>query len=137
MEYTPKEKYEGIWNGRDVRFNREVRGYRLTDEECESLLNGDMIDLHLTSRAGKPYDACGRLADMEFNGRAYVGVEVLFIPMQWGGHIFTMDEKKRLADGGEVIAQDCVSKKNGRKYQATLNFVEEDGRKKIVPSFGH
>lgn len=135
QQYPQKEKYSGVWNGNEIRFNRSVRGYRLTDAECEALLRGELIDLHLTSRAGKPYNCCGRLADMEYNGHAYVGVEILFIPSQWGGHTFTLQEKKMLADGGEVIVQDCVSKRTGRRYQAVLHFVEDGGQKKIVPDF--
>ena len=130
-----KEKYSGIWNGREVRFNREVRGYRLTDDECERLLDGNLITLHLTSRAGKPYSCSGILSDMEYNGHKYVGVEVLFIPDHWGGHTFTDAEKKALAYGKEVLASDCISKRTGKKYSVRLSFGEENGQMRIIPNF--
>ena len=133
MDYTPKEKYSGHWNGRDVRFNREIRGYRLTEDECTKLLDGGIIELHLTSRAGKPYEALGKLDDMEYNGHKYVGVRIMFVPMHWGGHTLTFEERCALANGQTVRAEDCVSKKTGKTYAATLAFNTAEGR--IEPTF--
>lgn len=136
MDYTPKEKYSGMWipQNREVRFNREIRGYRLTDDECQKLLEGSIIDFHLTSREGKPYEALGKLDDMEYDGYEYVGVRLIFVPLHWGGHALTFEERCDLVNGKSVRADDCVSKKTGRTYSVTLTMNQEDG--KIEPTFG-
>lgn len=70
--------YYGKWNDRDIRFKREFRGYRLTDQECEYLLAGTEIPIeHLKARSGKEYGVNVRLADMEYNGHPYVGLDTV------------------------------------------------------------
>lgn len=154
-QVVQKERYEGDWvpQGRVVKFSREWSGHRFTDEECKKLLAGEEITITAISAKKKaageadPSFVCrGVLADLEYNGRAYVGFKVTGFgavdangrempPKSWCGHTFTADETSKLAAGEKIFCDDFVSKK-GKTFAATIRFGEEDGRMKIIPEFG-
>lgn len=136
-----KEKYEGMWNGKLVRFNRVWNSYRFTDEECEALLNGQEISIYgLKSKNGNTYGVKGKLSDLEYNGHAYVGFDKTgfagtksgTVPDAWCGHVFTSEEKSKLL-GGESIYCKNLKSKAGKLFNATLTF--DFGESKIVPMF--
>lgn len=138
---TEKEKYEGMWNGKLVKFNRVWGGYRFTDEECEALLGGQEISIHgLKSKNGNTYGVKGRLSDMEYNGHSYVGFDKTgfadtkpgTVPDAWCGHVFTSEEKSKLL-GGESIYCKNLKSKAGKLFNATLTF--DFSESKIVPMF--
>ena len=67
---------EGDWNGSHVRFKRVFRGKKLTDAQVKNLLAGKEITIKgLKSKAGKEYACKAKLANLEYNGRKYVGLE--------------------------------------------------------------
>ena len=67
---TRKEKAEGIWavTGNSVSFTKEWGGHKFTDEEIQSLLNGETIEFIRNDRPVR-----GKLDNCEYNGRKYVG----------------------------------------------------------------
>ena len=70
------ERYSGVWHDKSVSFKREFRGKRLTDEECDKLCEGDEIEITgLVAKSGATYGVVARLADLEYNGHEYVGIE--------------------------------------------------------------
>lgn len=138
-----KEKYEGEWNGKKVRFNREWGGHRFTDDECEALLRGEEITVNglVSARTGGTYGVKGKLTEQEYKGAKFMGFERTGfadsprtgVPNAWCGHTFTEDEKKTLADGGEVKCKGLKSKTTGKTFDATLTF--DSSENKIVPHF--
>lgn len=66
----------GKWKGKQVRFKRIWGGHRFTDEEVADLLAGKTIKvLGLKSKSGKEYGVEGKLANLKYQGRAYVGFD--------------------------------------------------------------
>lgn len=139
-ETQQKEKYEGIWHGKQVRFSREWGGHRFTDEECERLCNGETIVLRdLKSKKGSTYSIQGRLNDLEYNGHPYVGFENLGFPQEvpksWAKHTFTEDERLMLEAGKEIYVEGFVSKK-GNVFSCYVKYGKtKDGSMGIVPNF--
>lgn len=154
---TTKEKFEGPWaarGGQVIRFSRTWSGVRFTDEQCEALLAGQVIEFEaISQRTKKPFEARGSLAEQEFESGGkkvkYVGFKADFSaktdsagnqqpPAAWCGHVFTDAEKKTLVDGGKVFADDFKSQKSKRDFACTVRFAEEDGKpgKRIIPEFG-
>lgn len=72
------DRYEGTWNGRTVRFKKDWGGHHFTIEECEKLINGEVIEFSAVSKGGKSYIARGALAEQEYNGNKYVGFKLNF-----------------------------------------------------------
>jgi hypothetical protein len=75
------ERYNGVWalTGTSISFKREWSGVVFTDEQCEALLKGDVIEFKAISKnTGKPYTAKGSLAEQEYNGRKYIGFKADF-----------------------------------------------------------
>ena len=69
-----KEKYTGIWNGKEVSFNRVLSDYRFSDEECEALLAGNEIVVNgVTGKSGRKLNVKGHLEEQEYKGHSYVG----------------------------------------------------------------
>lgn len=136
-----KEKYEGTWNGKAVKFNREWGGHRFTDEECEQLCAGETIEIYgLVAKSGKTYGVQGNLAELEYNGNKYVGFNKIGfangnggVPDGWCGHNFTDSEKKKLEDGEEIYVENLKSQKTGKTFSAYLKYDSET--KKISPRF--
>ena len=64
MAYGEKEKVTGLWNGEEVQFNREWSGHRFTDDEIESLLDGETITIEAVSaKTGKNFKCTGHFAE--------------------------------------------------------------------------
>ena len=76
QEKKPKEKATGEWNGKEVSFNRVWAEHRFTDEEVESLLNGDVITFQASSK-GKTFTTHGKLSEQTYKGKKFVGYENL------------------------------------------------------------
>lgn len=138
-----KEKYEGTWNGRAVKFSREYAGHRFTDEECEALCDGKEIEVLglVSARTGNTYGVKGKLSEQEYNGHKFIGFERTGfadsgskdgVPSSWCGHKFTEDEIKSLESGCEIFVENLKSKK-GSTFSANLKYDKDE--KKIVPRF--
>lgn len=140
--FEEKEKYEGTWNGKSVKFSRTWGGHRFTDEECEALCNGDEIEVFgLKSKAGKEYGVTGKLSEQSYNGHKFVGFERTGfankpgVPNSWCKHEFTAEEKTQLEAGTVVHIEGAVSKK-GNVFDCDVIYGErEDGTKGIIPQF--
>jgi hypothetical protein len=139
------ERFEGTWNGKQVRPKREWSGHRFTDDEVQKLLAGEMIEFEATSKAGKTYKAKGKLEEQEYNGNKFVGFKADFgntdsngkpaVPDEWCQHKFTDDEKALLEQGMTVECNDFVSKK-GSTFTAKVHFGKNDkGYMAIIPEF--
>jgi DNA topoisomerase-3 len=143
------ERYEGTWNGKAVKFKRSWSGHNFTDEECEKLCNGEEIEIEaVSSKSGKTFRCTGKLANLTYNGRKYVGFDNTGfvnasggksgggIPDEWCQHKFTDDEKALLETGMSVECDDFVSKK-GSKFSAKVRYGKNDkGYMGIIPEFG-
>lgn len=140
------ERFEGTWNGKDVKPKRVWSGHRFTDEECEKLLAGEEITIECVSKkTGRPFKCKGRLADLTFNGRKYVGFDkTAFVDDgkgpsgaggmygSWSGHEFTDKEKKDLQAGKTITCKDFVSKKTGKKFGAKIKWNEAQKKFDVV-----
>lgn len=69
----------GNWNGKEVRFKRVWGGYRFTEEEIDTLLNGQEIRFRHTMNGNKEQDIVGKLKELEYKGTKYIG----FSPSNW------------------------------------------------------
>ena len=152
-----KEKYEGRWNGKTVKFTRTWAGHRFTDDECRALCAGEEIEVRglVSAKTGKEYGILGKLAIQTYNGRQYVGFERTGflqdnnnfkegggfkkqegVPKTWCGHRFTDDERTLLESGQPLLVTDAVSKKTGKKFSCTLTYEKrDDGEMGLVPRF--
>lgn len=134
------ERFEGTWavTGEDVRPKRVWSGHRFTDEECEKLLAGEEITIEATSaKTGKAFKCKGKLANLEYNGNAYVGFDRTEfvndgVPNSWCNYKFTDDEKKDLEAGKTVTSSKFVGK-SGKAFKAKVKWDPKE--KKIVPEF--
>lgn len=134
-----KEKYEGTWEGKTVKFTRTYAGHRFTDDECKALCEGKEIEITgLVSSKGNTYGVVGKLSEQTFNGHKFVGFEKTGfagnsggVPNFWCGHKFTDEEKKKLEDGEEIFVEGLKSKTTGKVFSANLSYA--DG--KITPRF--
>ena len=141
-DFVEKEKYEGVWNGRPVKFTREWGGHRFSDEECEKLCAGEEITINgLISKKGTTYGIVGQLSEQEYNGRKYVGFErtgfasTNEVPAKWCEHEFTAAEKKALEAGETVFIEGAISKK-GNTFDVEVSYGKtESGRMGIIPHF--
>ena len=133
----------GNWNGKDVKFKKVIRGYELTDDEIQKLLDGETLKFTFTAKSGKPYRMEGKLADLEFKGEKgkvikYVGVDLQFtneVPDEFCKHKFTDDEKAMLEQGKAILVDDYVSKK-GNNFSAMTRWGEkEDGTTGLILEF--
>lgn len=132
-EFERKEKYEGVWNGTNVSFNRVQFGKRLTDDECEALCRGEDVTITgLKSKTGSTYGIIGRLAHKTYNGRAYIGVDRVGwadrdpsqkrgVPSKLCGHEFTEAERAAL-EAGTVVHVDGMVGKSGKTFSADLKY---------------
>lgn len=145
------ERYTGKWHRKEVSFKREWGGHRFTDQECADLCAGKEITITgIPKKDGSgTYGVTGRLANLEFNGRKYVGFEKTGfvsdgnsgggsgkVPTMWSGYTFTDDERILLEAGKHVKLEGLTSKK-GTTYSCTVRFGKKrsDGRMGIIPEF--
>ena len=72
-----KEKYDGVWSGKKVSFNRVYSGHRFTDAECEALCRGEEIEVRdlKSEKTGATYGVKGKLSEQSYNGHSFVGFE--------------------------------------------------------------
>jgi DNA topoisomerase-3 len=135
-EFVVKEKYEGTWNGKRVRFSREWRGRRFTDEECEALCEGKTLEVRdlVSVKTGKPYGVKCHLADLvSSQGNAYVGVDIVEflkrgVPQTFLQHDFTEDERIMLESGKAVQVDDFVSNKTGKTFSCKVTYDPDQDR---------
>lgn len=147
MEQTTekKEKFDGIWNGKEISFTREWGGHRFTDDECEELLEGNEIKIEdLVNASGVTYGVIGKLSEQSFKGHKFVGFErTSFISdgkdhgssadkyqgtwknkkvsfkREYCGYKFSDAECEALCDGKEIEILGLVSKSTGKTYGVT------------------
>lgn len=145
MPEQKKERYEGVFNGRKIRFNRKFRSHRLTDDECEALLRGEEIEVKdlVSQSSGKIYGVKAKLDELEGTDKEtgeifkYFGVaqtEFLnIVPRSFCQHEFTDDEYTMLEAGRSVHVDGFVSK-SGRSFNATVHYGvdQETGRYKFI-----
>ena len=142
------ERYEGTWNGQSVKFKREWSGHKFTDDECERLCNGEVIEIEaVSSKTGNTFKCKGKLEEQTYNGRDFVGFKADFsggsgggnsnkVPDEWCQHKFTDAEKDILQAGGSISCDDFVSAKKGSKFKAKVHFGKNDkGFMGIIPEF--
>lgn len=138
------ERFTGTWNGKEVSPKREWSGHRFTDEECDALLAGQEIIIEaVSSKTGKPFKCKGKLANLTYNGKKYVGFDrTEFVndgsapagggnasgPDGWCKHTFTDKEKQALLSGKTVKCKSFVGK-SGKKFGAEVKW--NDAEKKI------
>ena len=141
MDSGSVERATGVWNGKEVSFKKVWSGHEFTDDEVEQLLNGEEITIEcISSKSGKPFKCKGKLADLEYNGKSYVGFDktefvndsngsgsadrasgewngkqVSFKKI-WSGHTFTDKEVQDLLAGKEITI-DCISAKTGKAFK--------------------
>jgi len=138
-----KEKCEGLWNGKNIAFNRTWGGHRFTDSECEALCNGKTIEVFdLISKAGKPYGITGKLTNQTYKDKPFVGFERTGfanrpgVPSSWCKHTFTKDESLMLEAGKPIDLTGCVSNK-GNTFACKVTYGKQDnGSMGIIPQFG-
>lgn len=125
IKMAEKAEYAtGNWNGKDVKFKRVQRGYRLSDSEVEKLLNGETIPLTFNKKGGGTYDMDCKLANLEYDGHKYVGLDCKFPerpPKKWCGRTFDDEEYANLSNGLWVIREDWISKK-GNTFTARVKY---------------
>lgn len=136
------ERFTGIWNGKEVSPKREWSGHRFTDAECADLLAGKEITIECVSaKSGKPFKCKGRLADLKYDGKAYVGFDrTEFVndgsggssgPDGWCKYTFTDKERKDLLAGKEVSCKKFVGK-SGKKFGAKVKWNANDKKIEVV-----
>ena len=124
---TDKYAY-GVWKNQHIKFNRTYKGHRFTDEECERLLNGEIICVRdLVNSYGRMSGSRGKLSRQYYNGYEYVGFEHLdyCVPLESRGHRFTEDEIARL-EAGEVVQIDDFISKAGNPYPAPCAWGQNE-----------
>ena len=70
---TVSDRANGIWRGKSISFKKVFSGHEFTDEEIDQLLKGKTITIAATKKNGDPYTVSGKLANLSYNGRKYVG----------------------------------------------------------------
>lgn len=134
------ERYQGVWNGKNVSFKRVFSGRRFNDEECEKLCQGTTLEVtDLTGRSGNTYAARVALDNCEWNGNKYIGIKVMgflnSIPKSICGHTFTDDERDQLAAGCKLWLEGLTSKK-GNTFDTYVRWGEkEDGEIGLIFEF--
>lgn len=152
-EVAERKRVYGIWNDhgvpREVDFNRVWSDHEFSDEEVGALLAGEVIVFDTVSkRTGKPYKACGYLAeqtiDRDGGERSFIGFKLDFdampdrIPDTICGHRITDAERSSLEAGDSVFVEGLVSKRTGNSFSAYLTWgadPEREGHRRILFSF--
>ena len=78
VKFSPKEKYSGLWkkNNQLISFNREWGGHYFTDEECERLLNCEILEVKLNGNFGE-YTKSGKLEKTTYKGNTFIGFKLI------------------------------------------------------------
>lgn len=149
-ELTDEGYVRCTFGGRERSFRRELFGHTFTEDELETLLEGELVEFDAISKAGKPYRAIVALEEYTFEGRdgeehTAFGPRLNFeemnarrgVPATWCSHLFTDAEKRALEAGEKVHLEDCVSKNTGNSFSCDVIFAEEEPGegKRIIPQF--
>lgn len=134
-EATEKEQYEGVFNGKKIRFNRIYGGYRFTDEECEMLLEGKTIVITLEGNNGK-YRRAGYLDEGFYGGFKYYGFKwdksIILCPLTFANYEFSEEELNALDNGKVIHIKHVYSKKKNKYFDADIQFNKKEGKFEIV-----
>ena len=130
---STKEQYSGVFEGKNITFNREWGGYRFSDDECKELLEGKHIIISPTNANGETYEIVGKLGLGEYEGFKYWGFikvpasmsPIKPFPSTWNNHKFTDIEKADLL-AGKTIPIKYISKA-GKWYTADTTFNRAQG----------
>lgn len=108
------EKAMGTWNGKSVNIPVSHAGHKFSQEELDRLFAGDAVTFQGLDFNKNPIDVTVKLADMEYDGKPYVGfqdqaycygtfkgTEIKF-KRTYMGHTFTDAECNSLLSGGEL-----------------------------------
>ena len=138
------EKVKGLWieTNSEVEFKRIWGGHRFTDEEVESLLNGDELILrNLQSKTGEHYSVRGKLAKQKYKGKNFVGYKSLeflhddSVPESWCHYKFNAAEITALEAGDSIPITGAVNKV-GKVFDCRVRYgIKEDGKKGIIAEF--
>lgn len=71
-EFQEKEKYIGIFENKEICFNRNWGSHYFSDKECHDLLAGKTISISLKSKYGE-YTVSGRLKKQTYKGNTFYG----------------------------------------------------------------
>lgn len=150
--FPVREKYEGEWHGEHIRFNREWKKHRFTDDECKRLCAGETIrvDGLVGYKSGKKYSAMVKLERQTYKNedgteRTFVGAYLVDfvhddngpprdpnaprgVPRVYCEHRFTDDERSMLESGQWVQVDDYVSKKTGKTFAAKTRYDKDTDR---------
>ena len=70
------QRCEGVWNGQQVSFKKSWSGHDFTDDECQRLLAGEVIEIDaVSSKTNKTYTVKGSLGIGTFKGRKFIGFQ--------------------------------------------------------------
>ena len=121
QDFVPMAKFEGEFEGEHFSIPRTICGHTLTDDEMDQLERGETIHFDATSQKGNSFVAVGALGEREYRGKREIGFVFRDVPYNWGSHVFTDDEVKRLEAGEKVHLADCrcdvtLGKENGRPH---------------------
>lgn len=131
------ERFEGFWNGEEVKSKRVWSGHRFTDDEILKLLDGEEIEIEAFSKKNNStYRCTGRLARLSFNGNDFVGFERTgFVndgPTNWCGYKFTDAEKQEFLDGKEIEFHNKFVSRSGNKFSAILRWNSSVNKIEVV-----
>lgn len=80
MKKDEVETVSGTFNGEEVTFKRvwgvnSDHPFRMSDEQVETLLDGDEIEFEKESQKGNMVTFVGRLAEQSYKGHDFFGLE--------------------------------------------------------------
>lgn len=147
-----KPKAGGVFKptGNIISFNKEWSQYEFSDDEVANLLNGDVIEIEPTSKAGKKYKVEGQLGEAEYKGKKFWGfqpdfkdasdytIETAPMPKTWSGYTFTEADEKTLRAGEKLhIKATSARTKSDFEVDVTFEITEYKGNKgwRIKPHF--
>lgn len=145
-----KDKVHGLFQGKNISFNREFNGHSFTDAEIEKLLDGEIITIGpFKNKYGNEYLAKGNLAKQEYKGNSFWGFKVqefidpnedkiyakgkfngqdVKFKRKWSTYTFNDAEIQRLLDGETVILEDVKTKKGDKTYNVKGYLAEQEYR---------
>ena len=138
-----KKVVEGVWQGRNIKFNGIYAGHEFTDDEIDKLLNDEEIAFDGESK-GKSIKLQGKLEEQEYKGHKFIGfkgsiVREGYVDCIWQGkeakykgsfmdYVFTDEDNAKL-QAGETIS--FKTHKDDKEYSVSgkLAVQEYKGRK--------
>lgn len=136
-DYESIEYVKAVIDGRAGQFKRVWSGHTFSDAEVVALKSGRTITFRAMSRAGREYDANGKLAWQTYKGKEYLGfkLDTGGVPASWCGHAFTASERAALEAGFAIAG--TFKNKSGREFDCDVCFKpkKRGGDPCIIPSF--